>query len=108
MSTAKERALEISNTILAQIKASDKWALAAWGANQFIALNESNLIRGGVEFKCSGSKVRRGGKVVIELNSSDLYDVTLYRISGVNVKVLGERKGVFFDELVTALDELIG
>lgn len=108
MSTAKERALEISNTILTQIRAFDRMALAAWGANTFIALNETARIRGGVEFRCSGSKVRRGGKVVIELNGSDLYDVTLYRISGVNVKVLGEKKGVFFDELVTALDELIG
>ena len=108
--TAKEQRLEIAKTIQKQIKAIDFWALGAWGANTYVALSENSEkgVLGGLQFKCSGSKVRKGGLVTIELNGKDLYDITLYRVRGINVTVLAESKDVFCDMLVNVLDEMIG
>lgn len=93
---------QIARTILDQIKTLDFFALGAWGANGYLALEN------GVVFKCSGSKIKRGGKVRITLNGNDLYDIELFRIRGAKVTTLGTAKDIFCDDLVNQLDYLIG
>jgi hypothetical protein len=49
--------MEIARTILGQIKYGDKWALMAYGATNFIELQETKDFKGGVKFKVNGLKL---------------------------------------------------
>lgn len=58
---------QIATTIIEQIKCTDRAALMAWGARQFIALNEEargeKLQLGGLQMTVSGLKFK--GKVLV-------------------------------------------
>lgn len=99
---------EIAQTIIEQIKATDYLALGRYGANQYVALDETSERAGGLMFKCSGTKVQRGGKCVIELMHNDTYTVTVGRLVKADFKILGKSDDVHAEELVTHLESMIG
>jgi len=94
--------MNVAQTILEQIKGMDKWALGAWGAKNLVATSN-----GGLRFKTSGM-VKWKGFVSIELNASDLYDVTFQRVRKHEVITDKEVNGVFFDQLVGVIDGKVG
>jgi len=98
---------EVAKTIVNQIMAIDKWALGAWGYNKPMVYTKDGKPTLG--FRCSGTKVRKGGFCEISLNEAqDLYEVKLFRIIGLNQTTLGAKTEVFWEDLVNVCDELIG
>ena len=104
---------EIASTILKQIKATDFWALGAWGANQYISLNAGpgpeNIgpICGGVQFKVKTPKYSKGVRVIIYYTADDLYTVRVIRIIGTTVTEIETSAGIYFDSLVDCIDRII-
>jgi methylaspartate ammonia-lyase len=95
--------MEIARTILEQIKYVDKWALMAYGATNFIALQETKDFQGGVKFKVNGLKHK--GTVMVQLKWIDTYTITFVNNNGVAVK---EVEDVYCDTLVDVLDYIEG
>lgn len=95
--------MEIARTILEQIKYGDKWALMAYGATNFIALQETKDFQGGVKFKVNGLKHK--GTVMVQLKWIDTYTITFVNNNGVTVK---EVEDVYCDTLVDVLDYIEG
>lgn len=99
--------MTVGQEILNQIRVQDRMALMAWGASEYIALPENDKSLGGLQFKIRTPKYKRGVRVKITLNGSDLYDIEIIRVSGANVKVLDTANDVYADMLIEVLDELI-
>ena len=95
--------MEIARTILEQIKYGDKWALMAYGATNYIALQETKDFQGGVKFKVNGLKHK--GTVMVQLKWIDTYTITFVNNNGVTVK---EVEDVYCDTLVDVLDYIEG
>lgn len=92
----------IAKEIVSQLRFLSKWAMASWGANQLVALED------GLQFKVKGSKIKVGGRVQIRLTSRDLYDIKLLRVRGADVKEVATANDVYNDSLVEILDNMIG
>ena len=90
----------VGKTILNQINALDKWALASWGAKQYV------LHKDGIQFDVRGSKFR--GRVIIKLNSRDLYDIDFGTIRKMDWKLKKREKDVYVDQLVNIIDNTVG
>jgi len=101
----------IAKTIIQQIKATDYWALGAWGARNYVALNggkeKHGYILGGIQFDISGKKLQRGGKVLVYLMGNDTYTVRVIRIHGTNVNEVKLVKEVYCDDLMRIIDQII-
>ena len=67
----------IAQTIIAQIKAADRWCLAACGARDYVALDATEDRIGGLSFRVT-IKPNLFHKVIIELTHSDDYRVILW------------------------------
>ena len=91
--------MEIANTIINQINAIDRFALGAYGANNFIAYEESERYDGGLSFDVNGLNFQ--GKVYVMLNWLDEYEIQFVDENQTTVK---EVKGVYCDMLVDVLD----
>lgn len=101
--------LEIANTILGQIRATDRMALWAWGAKDFMALNGSDeaskVSLGGVQFKVSGMKHK--GIVKVNLMANDTYTVVIGSVRKGEWKVKSSTDDVYCDNLMEVIDGLI-
>ena len=98
---------EVAKTIMSQIKATDYWALGAWGANNYIATEYKGM--NCLKFKVSGTKAKRGSWVIVSLNEgTDTYEVTIYRLLKGNFKIDNEAEGVYCDSLVQVIDGMVG
>lgn len=95
--------MEIARTILEQIRYGDKWALMAYGATNFIALQETKDFQGGVKFKVNGLKHK--GTVMVQLKWIDTYTITFLNNNGDTAK---EVEDVYCDTLVDVLDYIEG
>lgn len=103
--TAQDR-VQTANTILQQIRAADRLALAAWGAHQYVVLPS------GVQFDASGPALPVGGRVMITLGALDTYTVQLWQMgadadglaSGVCLATVA---GLYWDHLVPVIDQLL-
>jgi len=93
---------KVGETILKQIKSMDKWALAAWGAKNFIQFDK------GIQFDVRGGKFK--GRVIIHYDSgSDLYVIEFGRVTRkLDWKQDKIIKQVFAGDLVNILDQHIG
>ncbi len=100
--------MSIAKTIHEQINMLEPWALARYGAKQLRAMPEADGRLGGLMFKCSGVKIKRGGLCTIELMPNDLYKITVGRLSKFEFKKTFEADGVFAEDLVLHLEEAIG
>lgn len=90
----------VSKIIMSQINALDKFALASWGAKNYISSPNS------LTFDVRGSKFR--GKVIIKLNRRDLYDIEFGTIRKMEYTVKQTTKGVFVEQLVNSIDNVVG
>ena len=94
------RTKAIATEIMNQIKALDFWALGAYAAHQFIALEENKSQMGGLGFKVAGynSSVKF---VRIILKWNDTYTI---QFLSEDVKVIKEQQEVYADQLIEVLD----
>ncbi len=102
--------LEIAQTILSQIRATDPMALWAWGAKDFMALNGSDngaskACLGGIQFRVSGMKHK--GLVLVNLMADDTYTVVIGKTWKGEWKVKSTTDDVYCDNLMTIIDGLI-
>ena len=91
--------IQIAQTIINQIKCSDRYALMAWGAKNFVALPECKEFQGGVRFKVNGLTFK--GWVAVELTWLDEYKVSFINS---RAEVVKESNGVYCDMLVDIID----
>ena len=97
---------QIAQTILNQIKTIDPRALMAYGAKQFVCFGNNNKdVVGGLQFTVNGLKHK--GKVVIELTSRDEYRIRIGKIYKSEWREKKVVDGVFCEDLVNVLDQLI-
>ena len=94
--------MNTAHTIISQIRALDKMALAAWGAKDLVAFLN------GLQFRTSGSVRKHKGFIKITLNASDLYDIEAFTIRTGEIKVKRQLTDIYVDELVNWLDNIIG
>lgn len=94
--------MTIAHTINDQINAMDRMAFAAWGTKEKVALNN------GLQFKTSGMVKHKCIVKVIYNEGQDLYDVTFGRIRNFEWKIDKQVDGVYFDQLVSVIDEHVG
>lgn len=115
--TAKDIACEIYN----QIPRNVFWC---WGAikskknpHPFISLDETKERMGGLMFAFYNCPKVRKGKVVIELNYSDLYNITIYKkvrrkneygMFSEELEVVSKVEDYYADMVVNHIDEVIG
>jgi len=90
----------VSKIIMSQINALDKWALASWGAKNYVSSKNS------LTFDVRGSKFR--GKVIIKLNKRDTYDIEFGTVRKMEYTVKQTVKGVFVEQLVNTVDQIVG
>ena len=112
----KMNAKSIAQTILDQIKATDRAALMAWGAKNLVALEEKKIEEkvqvGGLQMDVSGLKFK--GKVIVRLMASDTYTI---EIGKVNMRRTSQNFGmwtsagiiedIYCEELMSAIDSMI-
>ena len=109
----------IAATILNQIKGLDRNALPAWAAKNFLvtggsAVTPEVVLGPGIQFDVRGSKFK--GRIIIGLNAHDLYDIAAFRVStaaaqllaGTNLKVHKHLVGIPVENLVSAIDGIVG
>ena len=107
--------MNITKTIMNQIKAIDFWAMGAWGTRNKVSLNETDKRLGGFQFDIKCPKVKNG-RVLIELNGLDLYNVTVYRktrkkVDGIfmpHMPVVKEVENLYAEDLVRVIDGIVG
>ena len=97
------RAIEIAQTIVKQIKYADRSAMMAWGVNRLAAISESKEYAGGVEMSVNG--LTHQGWVKVQLSWLDEYTVTFINKSREVVKSV---EGVYCDMLVDVIDWIEG
>lgn len=99
--------MNIAKTILSQIKTIDAWALCAWGAKDFVVMED------GLKFKTSGMTPWKGYVYVKYNPVPDLYEVQFFRlrkmrVEGHEVIVDNIVKDVYAPELVSVIDKFVG
>ncbi len=95
----------IGQTIIAQIKAQDFWALGAWGCT-FTRDHRPMLTETGVHIPAG-----RAGKIVIDLDmATDTYKVRIGKLNKRTCewKCSFEAEGVQVEELVRVIDSGLG
>lgn len=94
--------MNTAQIILSQIKAIDPRATWAWGAKELVAM------RDGLKFKTSGM-VKWKGYVYVRYNdATDLSDIEFFRVRNFEVKQDNQFRGVFAEDLVRIIDEVVG
>ena len=93
---------KIGKTIIAQIKAQDKYAFSAWGTRDQVFTSN------GLQFDVTGSKHK--GRVIIGLDKGrDLYNIEIGKVvPGPDWKSIKKVSGIDVGNLVKTLDGLIG
>lgn len=94
--------MNTAQIILSQIKALDRLALHAWGAKDLVNMGD------GLKFKTSGL-VKWKGYVYIKYDAgADLYNVDFFRIRNVEIKYDKRLEGIYAEDLVRIIDEVVG
>lgn len=99
----ESHSISIARTIINQINEFDRWALMAFGAQNFVALEENKEFQGGVRFNVNGLKHK--GTVLIQLRWVDDYTVSFVNKKNEVVKSF---ECVYCDMLVQILNWLEG
>ena len=95
--------MAIAETILEQIQYADRYALWAWGATNFVALQESKEFQGGLEFQVNW--LTHKGWVKVGLRWVDDYTIVFINQNRELVKTTEE---IYCDMLVPAIDWIEG
>jgi hypothetical protein len=72
----------------------------AWGAHEYVA--GKNYL----QFKVHGPK--HSGHVKIELSPEDLYNISAYTVRGTKITERVRYDGVFVEDIVDILDDIVG
>jgi len=91
---------KVGITIHDQIWAQDKWAFANWGAKDMVYGDN------GVQFKTSGA-VKYKGYVVIRLTGNDLYEITFYKLRGINMTNVILRRDIYADSVICEINSIV-
>ena len=95
--------MAIAETILEQIQFTDRYALWAWGATNYIVLQESKEYQGGLEFQVNG--LTHKGWVKVCLRWVDVYTIIFI---DKNREVVKTTEEIYCDMLVPAIDWIEG
>jgi hypothetical protein len=94
--------MSIAIVICNQIRMLDRRAFIAWGAKDFLDM------RDGLKFKTSGM-VRWKGYVYIKYDyGQDLYNIDFYRVRNADIKYDRRLEGVFTEDMVSLIDQVVG
>jgi len=94
--------MTVAQTILAQIRAIDIWAMGAWGARDLVAMTD------GLKFKTTGT-VKWKGYVYVKYDyGRDLYDVIFARLRKMAWVEDEKVEGVYVEDLVRIIDSRVG
>ena len=94
--------MNTAQTILSQIKTIDAWALSAWGAKDFVVMED------GLKFKTSGMTPWKGHVYVKYNPVPDLYEVQFFRLRKSQVKMDKVVEDVYAFDLVSVIDKFVG
>lgn len=94
--------MNTAQTILSQIKTIDAWALCAWGAKDFVVMED------GLKFKTSGMTPWKGHVYVKYNPVPDLYEVQFFRLRKSQVKMDKVVEDVYAFDLVSVIDKFVG
>ncbi len=95
--------MAIAETILEQIRYTDRYALWAWGAKNFAALQESKEYQGGLEFQVNG--LTHKGWIKVCLRWVDDYTIVFVNQ---NREVIKTAEAIYCDMLVSTIDWIEG
>jgi hypothetical protein len=99
-------AQEVANTIIDQIKATDRSALMSWAARGF---KYSSKELGSLTFMVSNNpKVKSNAFVEVTLMGNDTYTVSVYRMQKGEQKIIKVVEEVYCDMLVDIIDNILG
>lgn len=91
---------DVGMTIMSQINHIDKHAMLAWGSKNLV------FFKKGLQFTVSGPKFK--GKIIIELNGRDLYDISFGKVVKLEWKVSKKLTDVHVEDLVKTIDGVVG
>lgn len=94
--------MNTAQTILSQIKTIDAWALCAWGAKDFVVMED------GLKFKTSGMTPWKGHVYVKYNPVPDLYEVQFFRLRKSQIKMDKVVEDVYAFDLVSVIDKFVG
>lgn len=94
--------MNVAQTILAQIKAIDFFAMGAWGAKDLVRMDD------GLKFKTSGMTPFKGYVYVKYDCGRDLYEVHFYKLRKCEIKVYKIVNDVYAEDLVDVIDRFVG
>lgn len=91
----------VAKTIIHQIRSLDPLAFAAWGAKEFVNMNN------GLKFKTSGL-CKWKGYVYVKYNEGlDLYDIEFAKVRNLEWKKEKEVKGLYYDQIIDVIDGVV-
>jgi hypothetical protein len=107
---------QIAETILEQIKATDRAALMAWGAKNLCALETKQIADqvqlGGLRMSVNGLKFK--GTVIVRLMASDTYTIEIGKVNMSKKSInfgewicKGKMEEIYCEELMNAIDAMI-
>jgi hypothetical protein len=92
----------IAKIIQTQIKQLDPMSFWAWGTTELVAMPD------GLKFKTTGA-VKWKGYVYIKYDAGqDLYNLDFFKIRKMEVVYTEQLEGVFVEDLVRLIDEVVG
>jgi len=97
-----DKNMSVQQTILDQIKATDFWALGAWGAREYKAYGTT------LAFRVNGTKLKRGWITIEYVEGQDLYTVEAVQYWKAERKVKKSVDMVYADMLVSVIDGIVG
>lgn len=110
--------MNVAKEIFSQIQHFDRWAFARWGAKNYYGRPDGKIlvdgaekhVHQGIQLDVKGSKFR--GRVFIALDPSDTYNLFFVKLGDKRVdykcKLIEQKNGIYFDQLVEVIDDVIG
>lgn len=99
----------VSKQILDQINAIDPMALYAWGVRNISVGKVDGRNEGVILHGVKGSKTKGKTSIMVILNALDLYTIKMYRHKRyAEIELVREIPGVYAEDLVKTIDELVG
>jgi len=94
--------MNTAQIILQQIKTMDPMAMHAWGARDLVNMGD------GLKFKTSGMVKWKGYVQVKYDQGQDLYNIDFFKIRGAQLKMYKQVEGVFAEDMINTIDEVVG
>jgi len=102
--------MNVFKQILEQINAIDPMALYAWGVKNISVGKVDGQHEGIILHQVKGSKIKGKTSIMVVLDEAlDLYTVKMYRYKRyAEVQMVKEIPGVYAEDLVRTINELVG